>query len=212
MLKTNYQHSDLLNHARNLIMDSIAVKQMVCDSEQLNNLVIMANNIAESIQSGGKLMLCGNGGSAADAQHLAAELLVRLRPQINRNGIASLSLATDSSSFTACGNDYGFEYIFERMVQSIGKSGDILLGISTSGNSENVIRALIAAKEMKITAYGFLGAGGGRAKKECDCAFLVPSDVTGRIQEVHITAGHALMEMVENLLLTCGYINLNKSA
>ena len=155
-------------------------------------------------------MLCGNGGSAADAQHLAAEMLVRLRPKNNREGIPAIALAQDTSTITACGNDFGYDTIFERMVVSLGKEGDCLIGLTTSGNSENVILAMRAAKDMGIKVFGFLGAGGSRALELCDESFVVPSDNTGRIQEAHITAGHALMEYIEDHLLEVGYLHLKE--
>jgi D-sedoheptulose 7-phosphate isomerase len=153
-------------------------------------------------------MLCGNGGSAADAQHLAAEMLVRLRPMNNREGVAAIALAQDTSTITACGNDFGYDRLYERMVTSLGKKEDCLIGITTSGNSENIILAMKAAKKMGIKVFGFLGSGGGRALELCDVAFVVPSDDTGRIQEAHITAGHALMEYVEDKLLESKFLNL----
>ena len=153
-------------------------------------------------------MLFGNGGSAADAQHLAAEMLVRLRPMNNREGIAAITLAQDTSTITACGNDFGYEKLYERTLTSLGKEGDCLIGITTSGNSENIILAMKAAKKMNIKVFGFLGCEGGDALKYCDEAFIVPSNDTGRIQEAHITAGHALMEYIEDKLLESGHINL----
>ena len=168
----------------------------------------MSVDITQSIQNGGKIMLCGNGGSAADAQHLAAEMLVRLRPMHNREGVAAMTLAQDTSTITACGNDFGYEKLYERVLRSLGKKGDCLIGITTSGNSENVILAMKAAKELNIKVFGFLGCKGGEALKYCDEAFIVPSNDTGRIQEAHITAGHALMENIEDQLIETGYLNL----
>ncbi len=199
-----------MNNIKNLFLESIDTKQKLIASDQLDNLAKMGKVIVKSIQSGGKILLCGNGGSAADAQHLAAEMLVRLRPNNNRQPIPALALAQDTSTITACGNDFGYEFLFERMVRSLAKSGDVLIAITTSGNSENVLLALKAAKELGVKSFGFLGAGGGRALSECEIAFLVPSDNTGRIQESHITAGHALMEYVEDILIEEGYLNLEK--
>jgi len=168
----------------------------------------MGEEITHSIENNGKIMLCGNGGSAADAQHLAAEMLVRLRPMNNREGIAAIALAQDTSTITACGNDFGYEKLYERMVTSLGKEGDCLIGITTSGNSENIILAMKAAKKMNVKVFGFLGCKGGDALKYCDEVFVVPSNDTGRIQEAHITAGHALMEYIEDKLLESGHLNL----
>jgi len=169
----------------------------------------MGDEISNSIKNGGKVMLCGNGGSAADAQHLAAEMLIRLRPNNNREGVPAIALAQDVSTITACGNDFGFDRLYERVLESLGNPGDVLIAITTSGNSLNIINAIRLARKKKIKVYGFLGAGGGKALKICDEAFLVPSKDTGRIQESHITAGHALMEHVEDKLLACGYLHLD---
>ena len=194
-----------------LFNDSISVKQKCIDSG-LDVLGVMGKNIAKLVQNGNKIMLCGNGGSAADAQHLAAEMLIRLRPKYNRKGIPAIALAQDTSTITACGNDFGYDILYERMVASFGKKGDCLIAISTSGNSTNVIRAMLEAKKMGIHVYGFLGAGGGEALQYCDDAFVVPSENTGRIQESHITAGHALMECIEDILIEHGYLQLQTNS
>ncbi len=196
-----------MNSISKLFEDSIRTKKS-CLAQGFEPLIKMGNEITSIVQNGNKMMLCGNGGSAADAQHLAAEMLVRLRPMNNREGIPAIALALDTSTITACGNDFGYEKLFERMVASLGKEGDCLIGITTSGNSENVILAMQAAKDMGIKVFGFLGSGGGKALRLCDEAFIVPSHDTGRIQEVHITAGHALMEYIEDKLLEVGYLNL----
>lgn len=166
----------------------------------------MAEEISVAIMQGGTLFLCGNGGSAADAQHLAAELLVRLRPHVNRQTIPALVLATDMSTVTACGNDYSFEEIFARPLAGLGKKGDLLLGITTSGKSPNVLAAFRQAQSMGITTLGFLGGKGGEALSLCKQAFVVPSEITGRIQESHITAGHVLMELVEDRLIEARHV------
>ena len=131
---------------------------------------------------------------------------MRLRPHLNREGISGRSLAADTSSPTACGNDYDFDVYYERMTRTLGRPGDVLIGITTSGKSPNVVRALRAAREKGMLTIGLLGGDGGRALAECDLALVVPSTVTGRIQEVHITVGHALMELVEDLLLERGHL------
>ena len=200
-----------MNSIQSNFSRSVEVKQKLLQGTELDVLLSMGDVISDSIKNGGKLLLCGNGGSAADAQHLAAEFLIRLRPMNNREGIAALTLAQDTSTITACGNDFGYEKLYERVIKSIGQEGDVLLGISTSGNSENVNLALMAAKDLGITSCGFLGAGGGIALKLCDNAFVVPSNETGRIQEAHITAGHALMEYVEDKLIEDGYLHLESS-
>lgn len=192
---------------KKLFKNSIKTKQD-CIEQGFQALYQMGDCITMSIQNGNKILLCGNGGSAADAQHLAAEMLVRLRPLNNREGIAAITLAQDTSTITACGNDFGYEKLYERMVTSLGKKGDCLIAITTSGNSENILLAMKAAKGMGISVFGFLGSGGGEALKLCDEAFVVPSNITGRIQEIHITAGHALMEYVEDKLLEVGHLHL----
>ena len=157
--------------------------------------------IHKKIKLGGKLMLCGNGGSASDAQHLSAEYLVRLRPNINRKPLPALSLAQDTSTLTACGNDYNFSDIFRRPFQALAKKNDVLIAITTSGNSLNVIKVLKEARSKKITTIGFLGGSGGKCKKFCDVKLIAPTKTTARIQECHIFLGHFIFEQVENLIL-----------
>ena len=164
--------------------------------------------MAASLKSNGKIISCGNGGSMCDAMHFAEELTGRYRD--DRPSIAAVSIS-DPSHISCVANDYGFEYVFSRYVESIGNKGDVLLAISTSGNSKNVILAMKAAQELGIKVFGFLGSEGGEALKYCDEAFIVPSNDTGRIQEAHITAGHALMEYVEDRLIESGYLNLNEA-
>jgi len=191
-----------------LFQESINVKTQVLDSGIVKNLVSMGVLSVKAIQEGNKLMLCGNGGCAADAQHLAAEMLVRLRPNNNRKGVPAIALAQDTSTITACGNDFGYDKLFERLVKTLGREGDVLIVITTSGNSKNIIAAMRAAKKLGIFVFGFLGSKGGEALKYCDEAFVVPSNNTGRIQESHITAGHALMELIEDELLDSVFLNL----
>lgn len=186
--------------------DSILVKQKIIDSKIYEVLFEVGDLISESISKGGKLMICGNGGSAADAQHLAAEFLIRLTSDVKRQGIPAISLAQDTSTLTACLNDYGPDEIFKRVMASLSKKGDILLAISTSGNSSNIVKALKYAKSQGIYSLGFLGGDGGEAIKYCDSIFLVPSKVTARIQESHITAGHTMLQYVEDKLLAEDYL------
>jgi D-sedoheptulose 7-phosphate isomerase len=147
------------------------------------------------LQKGGKLMLCGNGGSAADSQHLAAEFTGRFSK--DRPPIAAVALSTDTSALTCIGNDYSFNDIFARQVQALGKAGDCLIAISTSGNSGNVLAAVAAAKSLGISTIGLLGRDGGKLKAQCDVSIVVPSQVTARIQEAHILIGHSLCGAVE---------------
>jgi D-sedoheptulose 7-phosphate isomerase len=153
------------------------------------------------LRGGGKLLFCGNGGSAADAQHLATEMLIRLRPNSERPSIAALALTLDPAMLTACGNDYGYDRVFERPLRGLGRRGDVLFGITTSGRSANVVRALEAAREMGIVTVGLLGGAGQPALGQCDLALLVPDSETARIQECHIALGHAVLELLEDRLI-----------
>jgi D-sedoheptulose 7-phosphate isomerase len=154
-----------------------------------------AQTIRDRLASGGKLLLMGNGGSAADSQHLAAELVGRFKKE--RAAIPAIALTVDSSSLTALGNDYGFETIFSRQIEALATAKDAVIGISTSGNSQNVIRALNLARNMGAATIGLVGHGGGNMKDCVDICIVVPSDDTARIQEVHITIGHIICEIIE---------------
>jgi D-sedoheptulose 7-phosphate isomerase len=154
-----------------------------------------------SLRAGGKLMFCGNGGSAADSQHLATEMLIRLRGSHERPSIAALALTLDPAMLTACGNDYGYDRVFERPLRGLGRRGDVLFGITTSGRSANVIKALEAAREMGIVTVGMLGGSGEPALRQCDLALLVPDTETARIQECHIALGHAVLELLEDRIV-----------
>lgn len=154
--------------------------------------------IVASLQNGGKLLLCGNGGSAADCQHIAAEFTGRFVK--DRPPISAISLTTDTSALTCIGNDYSFNEIFSRQVRALGRPGDILLGITTSGNSGNVLAAVEAAQAMGIQSIGLLGRDGGKALKVCTHSIVVPSNVTARIQEAHILIGHTICGVVEKEL------------
>jgi D-sedoheptulose 7-phosphate isomerase len=170
---------------------------------ELADAVIRVVDACEaSLRAGGKLMFCGNGGSAADAQHLATEMLIRLRPKSERPSIAALALTLDPAMLTACGNDYGYDRVFERPLRGLGRRGDVLFGITTSGRSTNVIRALQAAREMGIVTVGLLGGTGEPALTECDLALLVPDTETARIQECHISLGHAVLELLEDRIIS----------
>ena len=145
-----------------------------------------------------KVLLCGNGGSAADAQHLATEFVVRLAPDIKRPGLRAIALTTDTSTLTAGSNDFGYDMVFARSVEALGDEGDILIGISTSGNSASVNNAFVKARELRMTTIGFLGKDGGKSKHLVDLAIVVPSEDTQRIQEGHITIGHIIFQEVEH--------------
>jgi D-sedoheptulose 7-phosphate isomerase len=194
-----------VQHVRALFRRSIELKEKLI-THHADQVVAMADVCIDSLCKGGKLLLCGNGGSAADAQHLAAEMLVRLRPDVNRDGVPAIALALDSSSITACGNDYSFEDYFARMVRALGRPGDVLIAITTSGRSSNVIKAIKAARQIGVTTLGLLGGTDSPALAECDMALAVPSAETGRIQEAHIAIGHAIMELIEDGLIVRGAI------
>src|SRR5262249_51723537 len=157
-----------------------------------------AQMIIESMREGGKLLIFGNGGSAADAQHVAAELAFKMGRE--RAALSALALTTDTSLLTAISNDRSFEFIFARQIQALGRKGDIALAISTSGNSPNVIEAVIQARAMEIETIGLLGAGGGKVSALVDLALIVPHNDTPRIQEVHIAASHIICQLVEDEL------------
>lgn len=157
--------------------------------------------IHQCLKNGNKILICGNGGSAADAQHLSAEFLIRLRPNVNRKAYPVISLALDTSTITACGNDYNFNDLFLRNFTALYKTGDILIILSTSGKSKNIIKILRHTSKKKIFSIGLLGNKGGIAKKYCSENIIVPSKNVARIQEAHIFLGHYIFEQVENLLL-----------
>jgi D-sedoheptulose 7-phosphate isomerase len=154
-----------------------------------------------AIRAGNKIIFCGNGGSAADAQHLATELVVRLRGAVARDSWPAITLALDTSAVTAAVNDFGVEQMFARPLRGLGRAGDVLFGISTSGRSANVVEALRAGREMAITTVGLLGGDGGKARELCDHVLLVPDHETARIQECHITLGHAILTLLEDRLV-----------
>ena len=201
------QEDNSLN-IKNAIEESVKVKELVLTQELYKVLIEIGDSIVESILHGGKVLLCGNGGSAADAQHLTAEFLVRLTSEVNREGIPAISLLQDSSTFTAAINDLNPNELFSRNLKTLSKPEDILIALSTSGNSENIVKVLETAKKIKIKTIGFLGSEGGESLKHCDLAFIVPSSKTARIQEVHITAGHALIEYAEARLIEEGFLSL----
>lgn len=162
----------------------------------LNDDVLRAGHMAtQALQHNGKLLFCGNGGSAADSQHLAAEMTGRFIH--DRRPLAAIALSTDSSALTCIGNDYSFDEVFARQVIGLGRSGDVLIGISTSGNSRNVIRAVEEARALGMQTIGLLGRDGGQLRSLCDHSIVVPSAVTARIQECHILIGHTLCGLIE---------------
>jgi D-sedoheptulose 7-phosphate isomerase len=177
--------------------ESISVKQAVLrDPVLLNGIAQAAVYIIESLKSGGKIMFVGNGGSAADAQHLAGELVSRF--YYDRPALAGLALTTDTSILTAIGNDYGYEQTFSRQVLGLGRVGDILVALTTSGNSANILTAVATAKTLGIRTLGMTGQSGGALLAQADLCLRVPSSSTPRIQECHITIGHILCALAES--------------
>jgi D-sedoheptulose 7-phosphate isomerase len=187
---------DRAKFIRESLDESAATKRLILDncSDDISKAVSV---VVDALRSGNKLLLCGNGGSAADSQHIATEFTIRLNHQINRPGIPAIALTTDTSAITAGGNDIGFENTFARLVEAIGRKGDVLFAISTSGNSENVIRAAAKARQTGIFVIGLLGKDGGKLREQVDLPIVVPSNNTQRIQEGHITIGHIISELVE---------------
>lgn len=190
---------DYADHVRSWLTESAAIKQELA-AGQAPAIVAAAKALAQAFEAGHKLLTCGNGGSAADAQHIAAEFVVRLRPENLRRALPAIALPTDSSVLTACANDYDFERIFVRQVEALGQAGDILLAISTSGNSLNIVHAAEEARERGMTVIAFTGRTGGRLKGVADHVIRVPSDDVLRIQESHITLGHILCHLVDKQL------------
>jgi len=196
-LKENYS-SILEKNLKKSILNSIQLKEKIF-LHRVNIKKIIAK-IFKTIKNNHKIFICGNGGSAADAQHLAAEFLVRLRPNVNRKPLPIITLSQDIATLTACGNDYGFEYIFSRNLEAMASKNDVLICISTSGNSKNILNVLKKAKKMKIFTICLLGAGGGKAKNFSKINIVIDSKIVARIQECHIFLGHFILENVENLL------------
>ena len=163
-------------------------------------LEIAAKLCISGLNGGGKILIFGNGGSAADAQHIAAELVGRYK--IERKGLPAIALTTDTSALTAIGNDYGYDHVFDRQVEALANEGDVVIGISTSGNSDNVINALKLAKDLGCKTIGFTGRDGGMMNSLCDVNLVVPAQDTARIQELHIVIGHTMCHLIENNIST----------
>jgi len=187
------------NKILNIINESISVKEK---TKKLSGIIEeIAGAIIKCYRAGGKVVLFGNGGSAADCQHIATELMCRFEKE--RKSFSAVALTTDTSLLTAVSNDYGFDRVFARQVEGIVSKGDAVIAISTSGNSKNVISAARQAKKQGAFVIGFTGAGGGQLKGVCNITLAVPSKVTARIQEVHITVGHIICKLIENDPITC---------
>lgn len=189
----------MLQHIKNEIQASRDVKDKILHDENLLDLIeVFAQQCLEVYKNSKKTILAGNGGSAADAQHIAAELVGRYG--FDRPSIPSLALTTDSSNLTAIGNDYGYDQIFSRQLEGMGVEGDLFIGISTSGNSKNIIKAFEVAKSKKITTIALTGRDGGEMAQIADLSIIVPSNVTARIQESHILIGHIICDIIEKEL------------
>ncbi len=177
--------------------------------ESAGAVVAAAERLVAAFAAGNKVLLCGNGGSAADAQHIAAELVSRFREE--RRALPAIALTTDSSILTAIANDYAFERVFARQVEALGQPGDVLVGISTSGNSRNVLAAMTAARARDMVCIGFLGNYGGTIGTHCDLAIVVPSADTPRIQEAQIAIGHIVCDLVETSMFSAAAIQARAS-
>jgi D-sedoheptulose 7-phosphate isomerase len=189
------------NEIKNIIEASIQVKQNVLNSPELLNTVEgVTNAIVTAFRNGNKVLFCGNGGSAADAQHLSAEFSGRF--YTDRNPLPSEALHCNTSYLTAVANDYGYDFVYSRMVKGIGKKGDVLIALSTSGNSVNITNALQAASEIGMITVGFTGEAGGKMVPMCNYLVNIPSNDTPRIQESHITIGHIICQLVEEQLFS----------
>ena len=179
---------------KNHIEEHIQIISLINDDIQ-DEILNFAQIMIKALKEKKTIFWCGNGGSSSDAQHLAAELIGRFNG--DRRALRSISLTADSSVLTCISNDYNFENIFSRQIEALGNSGDVLIGISTSGKSQNIINALKKAKNMGLITMGLLGKGGGMSLSECDQSIVIPSDVTARIQESHILIGHILCDLIE---------------
>ncbi|EPR9412714.1 D-sedoheptulose 7-phosphate isomerase [Campylobacter jejuni] len=195
---------NLNSYIKEHFQESILVKEQILKDENLINLIKNASlEVIKAYKNGNKTLLAGNGGSAADAQHIAGEFVSKF--YFDRPGIASIALSTDTSILTAIGNDYGYENLFARQVQAQGVKGDVFIGISTSGNSKNILKALDLCKQQGIISIGLSGASGGAMNELCDYCIKVPSTCTPRIQEAHILIGHIICAIVEEELFGKGF-------
>ena len=187
------------NIAREFLEESIETKQKLLDDKYLNQIIKAGEVILEAVKNGNKILTCGNGGSAADAQHFAAELLIRYNKE--RPSVPAIALSSDASAVTAASNDYGYEYVFSRQVEGLGKPGDILIGITTSGNSKNVHKAFETAKERGLKTICLNGKTGGTMNElELDSTLIIPSNTTARIQESHINIIHIWCELIDHII------------
>ncbi|MFT3934399.1 MAG: D-sedoheptulose 7-phosphate isomerase [Chitinophagaceae bacterium] len=185
-----------MNHIKKIIEESVAVKnKILADEQMLQNIDKLANETVNSLKKGGRVYFCGNGGSAADAQHLAAEFSGRF--YLDRDALPAEALHCNTSYLTAVANDYSYDVIYARLVKGLAHKGDVLIGLSTSGNSANIVKAFEVAREKGVITAGFTGEGGGKMKELSDYLFAVPSKNTPRIQESHILIGHIICQLAE---------------
>lgn len=182
------------NKIENIIRESNKVKEVLINS-QINVIAKISQAVINCLRGGGKIIIFGNGGSAADSQHVAAEFVGRF--QKDRQALAAIALTTNTSVLTSIANDYGFEFVFSRQIEALGRKKDLAIAISTSGNSENVIKAVQKAKQMKIKTVSFTGGNGGKLAKITDISLIAPSNHTARIQEAHICVLHAICQIAE---------------
>lgn len=193
------QKNDFEQRVSRSVQASIAVKERLLASPEIISIVAKTSEIlVDALDEGNKLLLFGNGGSAADAQHIAAEFVGRFA--FNRPALAALALSVNSSTLTAIGNDYGFDRVFARQIEALGRPGDVAIGISTRGNSPNVLRAMSAAKKIGMHTIALTGCAGGELRNAVDHCICVPSNETPRIQECHILIGHIISELVEQTI------------
>ncbi len=179
---------------KDILLESIQVKEQILHND-VGKIIEITEAFIDCLKKGGKVILCGNGGSASDSQHIAAELVGRFRKE--RSGLASVALTTNTSILTSIANDYSYDIVFSRQIEAIGQKNDLVVGISTSGKARNVSAALKQAKKMGLKTVALTGGDGGEIAKLADLAFIVPSTVTARVQEAHITIGHIICELIE---------------
>ena len=200
---------------QSFILDRLAntvatLQNVMADTALVNSLGLAAEATGNAMLAGGKLMIAGNGGSAADAQHLAAEFVSRLT--VDRPAMRAIALTTDTSALTATANDYGYERVFERQIEALGAAGDVFLAISTSGNSPNVLRALTLSRSLRILTIGFSGRSGGNMAALCDYNILVPSNITAHIQEAHVALEHIFCALVERAYFGAQFFEAEKQS
>lgn len=185
---------------REMLMDALAEREKLLlagKNDYPEKVVFLSNLMTEAIKGGGKVLACGNGGSAAECQHFAAEMVVRLTEKTERSALPAIALTTDSSVISACANDYGFDKIFSRQVEALGRKGDMLLALSTSGNSDNVVNAVKAARDLQMETAALVGKGGGELAEFANYSIIIPSQSVLRIQEEHLYILHQVVELVQ---------------